>query len=186
MDRALEKVARQGGEVVLIDGTLIATQRRTGKADRRNYSGKHHHHGLHFLALSDERGRLIWISTARPHPRQHRRPPGARPGPPARRGLRALADLASAAWTTTYSPMSSSPASTPAAPTSSPWPEDRHPRPRHRTRTGRTRFRPPQQLAVARVRPHPAAGAPVRCATASGTMSSAPESFGTPRVSVGP
>ncbi|MFC5660972.1 transposase family protein [Streptomyces nogalater] len=71
--------------MVLIDGTLIATQRRTGKADRRNYSGKHHHHGLHFLALSDERGRLIWISTARPHPRQHRRPPGARPGPPARR-----------------------------------------------------------------------------------------------------
>lgn len=41
LDRALKKVARQGGEVVLIDGTLIHTQRRTGKADRRNYSGKH-------------------------------------------------------------------------------------------------------------------------------------------------
>ncbi|WUJ85105.1 transposase family protein [Streptomyces mirabilis] len=41
-------------------------QRRTGKADRRNYSGKHHHHGLHFLALTDEKGRLIWISAARP------------------------------------------------------------------------------------------------------------------------
>ncbi|MGW0563156.1 hypothetical protein ACWDZ4_21680 [Streptomyces sp. NPDC003016] len=39
LDRALKKVARQGGEVVLIDGTLIPTQRRTGKADRRNYSG---------------------------------------------------------------------------------------------------------------------------------------------------
>ncbi|WSZ44746.1 transposase family protein [Streptomyces sp. NBC_00868] len=36
------------------------------KADRRNYSGKHHSHGLHFLALTDERGRLIWISAARP------------------------------------------------------------------------------------------------------------------------
>ena len=26
---------------------------------------KHHRHGLHFLALTDERGRLIWISAAR-------------------------------------------------------------------------------------------------------------------------
>jgi hypothetical protein len=52
--------------VVLIDGTLIPTQRRTGKANRRNYSGKHRHHGLHFLALTDENGRLIWISAARP------------------------------------------------------------------------------------------------------------------------
>ncbi|MEH0474824.1 transposase family protein [Streptomyces sp. B21-097] len=52
--------------MVLIDGTLIPTQRRTGKANRWNYSGKHHHHGLHFLALTDERGRLIWISAARP------------------------------------------------------------------------------------------------------------------------
>ncbi|MFB7445264.1 MULTISPECIES: hypothetical protein [Streptomyces] len=37
LDRALKKVAKQGGEVVLIDGTLIPTQRRTGKDDRRNY-----------------------------------------------------------------------------------------------------------------------------------------------------
>ncbi|MGW5063344.1 transposase family protein [Streptomyces sp. NPDC004096] len=66
LDRALKKVAKQGGEVVLIDGTLIRTRRRTGKADRRNYSGKHRSHGLHFLALTDENGRLIWISVARP------------------------------------------------------------------------------------------------------------------------
>jgi len=52
--------------VVLIDGTLIPTQRRTGRANRRNCSGKHHHHGLRFLALTDEKGRLIWISAARP------------------------------------------------------------------------------------------------------------------------
>ncbi|MER7775800.1 transposase family protein [Streptomyces sp. NPDC096191] len=51
--------------MVLIDGTLIRTQRRTGQANRRNYSGKHRSHGLHFLALTDERGRLIWISAAR-------------------------------------------------------------------------------------------------------------------------
>ncbi|GAA2632398.1 transposase family protein [Streptomyces vastus] len=52
--------------MVLIDGTLIPTQRRTGTENRPNYSGKHHRHGLHFLALTDERGRLIWISAARP------------------------------------------------------------------------------------------------------------------------
>jgi hypothetical protein len=66
LDRALAKIAKRGGEVVLIDGTLIPTRRRTGKDNRRNYSGKHKRHGLHFLALTDERGRLIWISAARP------------------------------------------------------------------------------------------------------------------------
>ncbi|MFF7074493.1 transposase family protein [Streptomyces pseudovenezuelae] len=66
LDRALKKVTKRGGEVVLIDGTLIPTQRRTGRADRCNYSGKHRHHGLHFLALTDENGRLVWISAARP------------------------------------------------------------------------------------------------------------------------
>ncbi|MFF8104334.1 transposase family protein [Streptomyces sp. NPDC016640] len=66
LDRALKKVAKKGGEVVLIDGTLIRTQRRTGRADRRNYSGKHRSYGLHFLALTDEKGCLIWISAARP------------------------------------------------------------------------------------------------------------------------
>ncbi|GAA3017871.1 transposase family protein [Streptomyces fulvorobeus] len=66
LDRPLKKIAKQGGELVLIDGTLIRTRRHTGKADRRNYSGKHRTHGLHFLALTDENGRLIWISAARP------------------------------------------------------------------------------------------------------------------------
>ncbi|MEU5366894.1 polysaccharide lyase beta-sandwich domain-containing protein [Streptomyces sp. NPDC005925] len=61
-----EEGRRQGGEVVLTDGTLIPTQRRTGKADRRDFSGKHRTHGLHFLALTDERVRLVWISAARP------------------------------------------------------------------------------------------------------------------------
>jgi hypothetical protein len=65
LDRALKKVAARGGQVVLIDGTLIPTRRRTGPDNRPNYSGKHRRHGLHFLALTDERGRLIWISSAR-------------------------------------------------------------------------------------------------------------------------
>ncbi|GAA4888077.1 transposase family protein [Streptomyces coeruleoprunus] len=66
LDRVLKKIAKRGGEVVLVDGTLIPTQRRTGSADRPNYSGKHHHHGLHVIALTDERGRIAWISAARP------------------------------------------------------------------------------------------------------------------------
>ncbi len=65
LDRALQKVARKGGHVVLINGTLIRTRRRTGKDNRRHYSGKHKAHGLLFLALTDDWGRLLWISAAR-------------------------------------------------------------------------------------------------------------------------
>jgi len=39
LDRALKKIARGGGEVVLLDGTLIRTRRRSGQANRKNYSG---------------------------------------------------------------------------------------------------------------------------------------------------
>ncbi|WP_367326002.1 transposase family protein [Streptomyces sp. HUAS ZL42] len=52
--------------MVLIDGTLIRTRRRTGADNRRNYSGKHKAHGLLFLALTDDKGRLLWLSAARP------------------------------------------------------------------------------------------------------------------------
>ncbi|MDC7340276.1 hypothetical protein [Streptomyces lydicus] len=41
LERALKKVIRTGGRIVLIDGTLIRTRRRTGADNRRNYSGKH-------------------------------------------------------------------------------------------------------------------------------------------------
>jgi hypothetical protein len=50
---------------VLLDGTLIPTRRRSGTANRKNYNGKHKKHGLLFLALTDEAGNLIWISSAR-------------------------------------------------------------------------------------------------------------------------
>ncbi|WP_328345447.1 hypothetical protein [Streptomyces violaceus] len=30
------------------------------------FGGKHHRHGLHLLALTHEKGRLLWISAARP------------------------------------------------------------------------------------------------------------------------
>lgn len=65
LDRALAKVAKNGGCVVLLDGTLIRTRRRSGRANRKNYSGKHKTHGLLFLALTDAKGRLLWISSAR-------------------------------------------------------------------------------------------------------------------------
>ena len=63
--------------MVLIDGTLVRTRRRTGKQNRRNYSGKHKAHGLLFLAVTDERRNLLWISAAKTRPRlgPDRRPP---------------------------------------------------------------------------------------------------------------
>nr|WP_243876780.1 transposase family protein [Streptomyces sp. 846.5] len=42
------------------------TRRRTGEEDRPNYSGKHKSHGLLFLALTDEKGKLVWTSPAAP------------------------------------------------------------------------------------------------------------------------
>jgi hypothetical protein len=65
LDRALAKVKNQGGEAVLLDGTLIPTRRRSGTANRKNYNGKHKKHGLLFLALTGQAGNLIWISSAR-------------------------------------------------------------------------------------------------------------------------
>jgi hypothetical protein len=65
LDRALAAIRKQGGEVVLLDGTLIPARRRSGTANRSNYNGKHKKHGLLFLALTDETGNLIWISCAR-------------------------------------------------------------------------------------------------------------------------
>ncbi|MBO0653735.1 transposase [Streptomyces triculaminicus] len=66
LDRALRKIARSGGVVVLLDGTLIRTRRRTGADSRKNFSDEHKAHGLLFLALTDEKGNLIWLSAARP------------------------------------------------------------------------------------------------------------------------
>ncbi|WP_345006435.1 transposase family protein [Streptosporangium album] len=66
LDRALKKIAKAGGEVVLLDGTLIRTRRRTGADNRRNYSGKHKAHGLLVVALTDTRGNLLWVSAVRP------------------------------------------------------------------------------------------------------------------------
>jgi hypothetical protein len=66
LDRACKKIARTGGGIVLLDGSLIRTRRRTGSENRRNYSGKSKCHGLLVIALTDERGRLLWVSAVRP------------------------------------------------------------------------------------------------------------------------
>ncbi|MBB5159370.1 transposase family protein [Saccharopolyspora phatthalungensis] len=66
LDRVLATTARTGGEVVLLDGTLIPTHRRSGHDNRRYYSGKHKRHGLLFLALTDDAGNLLWLSAATP------------------------------------------------------------------------------------------------------------------------
>lgn len=66
LDRVLRRLLARGAAVVLVDGTLIRTRRRSGKANRANYSGKHKHHGLVVLALTGEDGRLVWVSAALP------------------------------------------------------------------------------------------------------------------------
>ena len=66
LDRALKKIARTGGGVVLLDGSLIRTRRLTSTANRKHDPGKHKCHGLLVIALTDDKGRLIWVSAARP------------------------------------------------------------------------------------------------------------------------
>jgi hypothetical protein len=120
LDRALKKAGRNGGHVVLIDCTLIRTRRRTGKDNRRNYSGKHKAHGLLFLALTDDRGRLLWISAARPG--RSSEITTARYNQLVER-LRATGapsvTSASSAWTTTRTTRWSSPVTRPPAPSPS-------------------------------------------------------------------
>ncbi|WP_240136477.1 transposase family protein [Streptomyces sp. MUM 178J] len=66
LERVLAKNAREGGSVVLLDGSLIPTQRRAGTPMRRRWSAKHKRHGLLVIGLTDLQGRLLWTSTARP------------------------------------------------------------------------------------------------------------------------
>ena len=66
LPRVLRRLAARGAVVVLVDGTLIRTRRRTGTQNRRHYSGKHKHHGLNVLGLTDEAGRLLYVSAVLP------------------------------------------------------------------------------------------------------------------------
>jgi hypothetical protein len=51
---------------VILDGTLVATDRLSSANDRLYYSGKHRHHGVNIQFLTDPHGRLIWASAALP------------------------------------------------------------------------------------------------------------------------
>jgi hypothetical protein len=51
---------------VILDGTLVATDRLSGAADRLHYSGKHRRHGVNVQFLTDPHGELIWASPALP------------------------------------------------------------------------------------------------------------------------
>ncbi|WP_369354655.1 transposase family protein [Streptomyces sp. cg2] len=66
LERVLAKIAREGGSVVLLDGSLIPTRRQTGLPMKRHWSAKHKRHELPIIALTDIHGRLLWTSTARP------------------------------------------------------------------------------------------------------------------------
>jgi hypothetical protein len=51
---------------VILDGTLVATDRLSGAGDRLHYSGKHRRHGVNVQFLTDPHGELIWASPALP------------------------------------------------------------------------------------------------------------------------
>ncbi len=51
---------------VIVDGTLVATDRLSGVNDRLYYSGKHRRHGVNIQFLTDPHGELIWASPALP------------------------------------------------------------------------------------------------------------------------
>lgn len=95
LERVLARIARSGGSVVLIDGALLATQRRAGLAMTRRWSAKHKRHGLLISKLTDLNGGC----RGRPRPGL----PGARRSLPAatitspsglsEAGLTAIADV---------------------------------------------------------------------------------------------
>lgn len=61
---ALRRLSRHGDNYAILDGSVIRTDRLA--ADRPFYSGKHRHHGINLQALTDPRGRLLWVSDGLP------------------------------------------------------------------------------------------------------------------------
>jgi hypothetical protein len=59
---ALAHAKRFGAAFVILDGTLIPTDRNA--IDRPFYSGKHKRHGMNLQAIADAHGNLLWISGA--------------------------------------------------------------------------------------------------------------------------
>jgi DDE superfamily endonuclease/Helix-turn-helix of DDE superfamily endonuclease len=64
---ALWRLAHNGHQLGILDGTVVATDRLGGDNNRLYYSGKHHHHGVNLQGLADpRRGDLVWISDGLP------------------------------------------------------------------------------------------------------------------------
>ena len=58
----LRRAKRSGRGYVILDGTLIHTDRLA--ADRPYYQGKHRAHGMNLQAITDPDGNLLWVSGA--------------------------------------------------------------------------------------------------------------------------
>lgn len=64
---ALWRLAHNGHQLAILDGTLVRIDRFGGDLNRLYYSGKHHHHGVNLQGLVDpRRGDLVWISDGLP------------------------------------------------------------------------------------------------------------------------
>lgn len=68
LDRVLARAAHTRTEqpVLLIDGTCLPVQKPTGRREKRYWCGKHKAHHLRIITLTDQHGRLLWISAAVP------------------------------------------------------------------------------------------------------------------------
>ncbi|MDX3111763.1 transposase family protein, partial [Nonomuraea angiospora] len=64
LDRALRKAKRDGLHYLVLDGTLIRTDRI--KADRPYFSGKHRVHGMNVQVIASPDGTILWTSGALP------------------------------------------------------------------------------------------------------------------------
>lgn len=62
LPQALRRYRRGGGQVVIVDGTLVKTDRIA--ADRPYYSGKNKCHGVNLHAVTDTDGNPLWVSGA--------------------------------------------------------------------------------------------------------------------------
>jgi len=62
--RAVRSATKAGYPFVVLDGTLVRTDRVA--ADRPFYSGKHHCHGMNLQVIAGPAGELLWVSGALP------------------------------------------------------------------------------------------------------------------------
>jgi DDE superfamily endonuclease len=86
LDRVLARAARAGVQVLLLDGCCLPVQRpRRRRAARARWCPKHKASHLRVLTLTDQAGRLLWISAAigaatheATHAKRHHIPPRLR------------------------------------------------------------------------------------------------------------